>query len=88
MAKDFAAGGGDPDNPSATTVVKMGKAASGSQIKRVFLFPSLWDLIVWVLPNPNGAFAFKNPNVIPSVNQGSQWDSHKLELSERVALSK
>jgi hypothetical protein len=37
-------------------------------VKRVFLFPSLWDLIVWVKPNPLGAFADKNPNVIPSTS--------------------
>ena len=43
----------------------MGKAASVEEVKRVFLFPSLWDLIVWVKPNPLGAFADKNPLVVP-----------------------
>ncbi len=46
----------------------MGIAKNVASVKRVFLFPSLWDLIVWVKPNPNGAFADKNPLVIPSAN--------------------
>ncbi len=66
--KKFAAAGGNVDNPQAATIVKMGKAASVAEVKRVFLFPSIWDLIVWVKPNPNGAFADKNPLVIPSAN--------------------
>lgn len=64
----FVAAGGNMDDPQAITIVKMGKAASVAQVKRVFLFPSLWDLIVWVKPNPNGAFADKNPLVVPSAN--------------------
>jgi hypothetical protein len=67
-AKKFAAAGGNADNPQAITVVKMGKAKSVADVKRVFLFPSIWDLIVWVKPNPNGAFAEKNPLVVPSAN--------------------
>jgi hypothetical protein len=66
--KKFTAAGGSVDNPQAATVVKMGKAASVADVKRVFLFPSIWDLIVWVKPNPDGAFADKNPLVIPSAN--------------------
>ena len=67
-AKKFAAAGGNVDDPQAITVVKMGKAKNVAEVKRVFLFPSLWDLIVWVKPNPSGAFAEKNPNVTPSAN--------------------
>jgi hypothetical protein len=67
-AKKFAAAGGNVDDPQAITLVKMGKAKSVADVKRVFLFPSIWDLIVWVKPNPNGAFADKNPLVIPSAN--------------------
>jgi hypothetical protein len=67
-AKKFAAAGGSVDNPQAATLVKMGIAKNTAQVKRVFLFPSIWDLIVWVKPNPNGAFADKNPLVIPSAN--------------------
>jgi hypothetical protein len=67
-AKKFAAAGGSVDNPQPATIVAMGKAKSVADVKRVFLFPSIWDLIVWVKPNPNGAFADKNPLVTPSAN--------------------
>ncbi|MEO6834978.1 MAG: hypothetical protein ABI231_03610 [Candidatus Tumulicola sp.] len=67
-AKKFAAAGGNVDDPQAATVVKMGFAKNVGEVKRVFLFPSIWDLIVWVKDNPNGAFAEKNPLVVPSAN--------------------
>ncbi len=67
-AQKFAAAGGKVDDPQAATIVTMGFAKSASDVKKVFLFPSLWDLIVWVKPNPAGAFASKNPLVIPSAN--------------------
>jgi hypothetical protein len=66
--KKFLAAGGNVDDPQPATVVKMGKASSLAAVKRVFLFPSIWDLIVWVKPNPLGAFADKNPLVVPSAN--------------------
>jgi hypothetical protein len=66
--KDFVAAGGDPNDPSAATLVKMGKAKDVASVKHVFLFPHIWDLIVWVTPNPAGAFADKNPLVKPSSN--------------------
>ena len=46
----------------------MGKAKDVADVTHVFVFPSIWDLIVWIKPNPNGAFADKNPDVIPSAN--------------------
>jgi hypothetical protein len=67
-AKKFAAAGGNVDDPKAATLVKMGLVKDASVVKRVFLFPSIWDLIVWVKTNPNGAFAMKNPLVVPSAN--------------------
>ena len=67
-AKKFAAAGGNVDDPQAATLVKMGLVKDVADVKRVFLFPSLWDLIVWVKPNPSGAFADKNPLVVPSAN--------------------
>jgi len=67
-AKKFAAAGGSVDDPQPGTVVKMGIAKSVADVKRVFLFPSIWDLIVWIKPNPAGAFAEKNPLVTPSAN--------------------
>jgi hypothetical protein len=69
-AKKFAAAGGNVDDPGAAALVKMGLAKSTADVKRVFLFPSIWDLIVWVKPNPNGAFADKNPLVIPTADAG------------------
>ncbi len=66
--KKFGDAGGNVDDPQPETLVKMGEAKSVADVKRVFLFPSLWDLIVWIKPNPNGAFADKNPLVIPSAN--------------------
>ncbi|HTV91208.1 MAG TPA: hypothetical protein VMG98_00680 [Verrucomicrobiae bacterium] len=64
----FKAAGGDPNNPQPATIVAMGIAKDASQVKHVFLFDNIWDLEVWVLPNPNGAFAEMNPNVHPSAN--------------------
>jgi hypothetical protein len=57
------AAGGSTSNPSAATLVKMGKVKSTADVATIFEFPTIWDLIVWVKPNPNGAFADKNPNV-------------------------
>lgn len=65
MAKPYKAAGGDPQHPTADQLVKMGKAKDTSQIATVFDMPSIWDLIVWVKPNPSGAFAEKNPLVKP-----------------------
>jgi hypothetical protein len=65
-AKKFAAAGGNVDNPTAADLVKAGAAKSARDVKFVFLFPAIWDLIVWVVPNPSGAFAEMNPNVKPS----------------------
>jgi hypothetical protein len=64
-AKRYRAAGGDPAHPTAAQLVAMGRATSASSIVTVFDMPSIWDLIVWVKPNPNGAFAEKNPLVIP-----------------------
>ena len=67
----FKAAGGDPDNPQPATVVALGKAKDVSQVKHVFLFHNIWDLEVWVMNNPNGAFAEMNPLVHPSANAQS-----------------
>jgi hypothetical protein len=65
MAPKYRAAGGDPAHPTAAQLVAMGRAPDVSQIVTVFDMPSIWDLIVWVKPNPNGAFAEKNPLVTP-----------------------
>ncbi|MBV9407939.1 MAG: hypothetical protein JO164_03895 [Candidatus Eremiobacteraeota bacterium] len=61
--KKFAAAGGDPNHPTAQTLAKMGVVKSAKDVSTVFLFPTIWDLVVWVKPNPNGPFADKNPTV-------------------------
>ncbi|MGZ3496099.1 MAG: hypothetical protein ACXWNK_13880 [Vulcanimicrobiaceae bacterium] len=69
-AAAFTAAGGDLNDPQPETLVKMGAVKDASQVAKVFLFPQIWDLIVWVKANPNGAFAEKNPLVHPSKNAG------------------
>lgn len=64
-AKRYKAAGGDPAHPTAAQLVAMGRVSSVSQVATVFDMPDIWDLIVWVKPNPNGAFAEKNPLVTP-----------------------
>ena len=66
--KKFLAAGGNLADPSAATLVKMHLVKNTSQVAHFFVFPSLWDLQVWVKPNPNGAFAMMNPLVKPSKN--------------------
>ncbi len=65
MAPKFKAAGGDPEHPTASTLVKLGMVADVKDVATIFLFPTIWDLVVWVKPNPNGAFAEKNPLVTP-----------------------
>ncbi len=76
-AKTIAKVGGSVDNPTAADVVKISKLdrwkrlgiakpQSASDVAFVFTFPAIWDLQVWLVPNPLGAFAEHNPNVIPS----------------------
>lgn len=66
--KKFMAAGGDPMDPTGNTFVKLGMVKDASQVTHAFVFPAMWDLIVWVKPNPNGAFAEKNPTVHPTAN--------------------
>jgi hypothetical protein len=65
-AKKYAAAGLDPQHPTAAGLVKLGAVDSPGRVATVFLFPHIWDVTVWVLPNPAGAFADKNPNVKPA----------------------
>jgi hypothetical protein len=55
--------GGSLTDPQAATLVKLGKVKTASDVVTVFNFPEIWDLIVWVKPDPDGAFAEKNPLV-------------------------
>jgi hypothetical protein len=63
--KKFAAAGGDVENPSAQTLVAMKRVPNAANVVTIFHFPAIWDLIVWVKQNPNGAFAEKDPLVKP-----------------------
>ncbi len=64
-ARKYRAAGGDPAHPTAAQLVAMGRVKTASAVVTIFDMPSIWDLIVWVRPNPNGAFAVKNPLVTP-----------------------
>jgi hypothetical protein len=67
-AKKYAAAGGDSQHPDAAGLVKAGVTKDPANVKFVFTFPAIWDLEVWVVPNPLGAFTENNPNVKPSSN--------------------
>lgn len=64
-AKKFADAGGSIETPSKDTLVSMGLAKSLDQVAFIFLFPSIWDLQFWVIPNPEGEFAEYNPKIKP-----------------------
>lgn len=63
MATKFMAAGGDPAHPTAADLVRAQKVTRAANVVTVFDMPRIWDLIVWVKPNPLGAFAEKNPLV-------------------------
>jgi hypothetical protein len=76
-AKTMATVGGSVDNPTAADIYKISKLTrwkvlgipaprTVGDVAFVFAFPAIWDLQVWLVPNPLGAFAEHNPNVIPS----------------------
>jgi hypothetical protein len=74
-AKKYAATGLDPLHPTAAGLVKVGAVDAANHVATVFLFPTIWDVTVWVLPNPAGPFADANPNVKPS-KMPSSMDMH------------
>ncbi|MGA8575002.1 MAG: hypothetical protein WB609_04845 [Candidatus Cybelea sp.] len=53
---DFAALGGNLNDPSAEIIVKAGKVPSADMIQTIFDFPTQWDLIVWLVPHREGTF--------------------------------
>jgi len=63
--------GASLEHPTAAMLVAAGVAKSTSDVRFTFLFPAIWDLEVWVLPNPSGAFAESNPDVKPVKGGGS-----------------
>jgi hypothetical protein len=66
LDKQIKSVGGDPAHPTAANIVALHKAKSTSDVAFVFPVPESWDLEFWVDGNPKGAFAYKNPNVVPS----------------------
>jgi len=64
--KKIVAAGGSADAPTAKALVDAGIAKKASDVKTVFLFPSLWDVGIWLVPNPKGVFSDDNPNVKPT----------------------
>jgi hypothetical protein len=63
--------GGSAGHPTATQLVAAGAAKKISDVRFVFAFPAIWDLQLWVIPNPSGAFAASNPEVKPSTPKTS-----------------
>ena len=80
----FTAAGGDPSetqgdipaNKAALVKVGIPGLTSPDQVKFVFLHPAMWDLVVWVLPNPTG----RSPMLIPM----SSLHSRRLRCKMRV----
>jgi hypothetical protein len=68
MPPPFIKAGGDLQHPQAATLVKLGLVKHTKDVATIFLFPTIWDISVWVKPNPAGAFADKNPLVTPSTH--------------------
>lgn len=64
--KKLQAIGANPQAPTAADLVKLGLAKKAADVRFVFTFPAIYDVGVWVLPNPAGAFADKNPDVKPA----------------------
>ncbi len=63
--KTMAKGGATVAAPTKNALVKAGVAKKRSDVRFVFTFPAIWDAAIWVVPNPDGAFAEKNPDVKP-----------------------
>jgi hypothetical protein len=61
---------GDVEHPTAEGLVKAGAVTDAAAVSTVFLYPAIYDVSVWVVPNPLGQFADKNPNVTPSAAAG------------------
>jgi hypothetical protein len=65
-----AANNGDYSHPTAAGLVAAKAVTDAASVPFVFLYPAIYDVTVWVVPNPLGQFADKNPAVTPSPNAG------------------
>jgi hypothetical protein len=72
-AKKYAAVG-DVEHPTADGLVKAGAVKDAASVSAVFLYPAIYIASVWVVPNPLGQFAEKNPAVTPSPRAGKGED--------------
>jgi hypothetical protein len=72
--KYASANNGSYTSPTAAGLVAAGAVANPAMISSVFLYPAIYDVSVWVVPNPLGQFADANPTVIPSANAGKGED--------------
>lgn len=68
------ANNGDYSHPTAAGLVAAGVVTDAATVPFVFLYPSIYDVTVWVVPNPLGRFADKNPAVTPSPRAGKGED--------------
>ena len=66
--------GGDYRHPTAAGLVKAGAVKDAASVRTVFLYQAIYDVSVWVVPNPLGQFAEKNPAVKPSPGAGKGED--------------
>jgi hypothetical protein len=65
-----AANNGDYSHPTAAGLVAAGAVPNAAAAPFVFLYPAIYDVSVWVVPNPLGQFANNNPAVVPSPRAG------------------
>lgn len=70
----YRANGGDPAHPTARPLVRAGIVKRARDVRLVFQLPELWIASLWLIPNPNGAFADLNPQVKPT--QGKHQNAH------------
>ena len=68
-AAKYEAAGGTISAPSKDVIVSMGIAKRPEDVAFVFLFPAIWDLQFWVIPNSDGEFAEYNPKLKPEHSQ-------------------
>ncbi len=66
--------GGRFEHPTAAGLVRAGAVKNAADVSRVFLYRGIYDVSVWVVPNPLGQFAEKNPAVKPSPGAGKGED--------------
>jgi hypothetical protein len=77
-AQDFIAGHLDPLHPTAADLVTLGKIKSASEVAFIFPAQENWDATMWLIKNPAGQFADKNPDVTPSADQGKTNSERRL----------